>query len=118
MKTIANIIWILFGGLALFLSWLFIGLFLCITIIGLPFGVQCFKYAMLSLAPFGKKVDINFKKYFVSNLLWLVFFGWEMFIGYFVAGALCCITIVGIPAGLQVFKLSKLSIAPFGATVN
>lgn len=117
MKIVANIVWILFGGLALFFSWLIVGIFLCITVIGFPFGIQCFKYAKLSLAPFGKKVELNFKKFFVSNLLWLIFFGWGMFVCYFVSGLLCCLTIIGIPAGIQVFKLSKLSIAPFGAKI-
>jgi len=118
MKIAANVIWIIFGGLITSLAWLIAGVLLCITIIGLPFGIQCFQYAGLSLAPFGKSVDLDFKKYLVSNLLWLIFFGWEMFVCYVIAGCLCCVTVIGIPAGVQVFKLSKLSFAPFGAKIN
>ena len=118
MKVIGNIIWFLFGGLFTALAWVLIGIFLCITIVFFPFGIQCFKYAKLSLAPFGKSVNLNFEKYFISNVLWLIFFGWEMFLAYVVAGCLCCITIIGIPAGIQAFKFSKLSFAPFGAKIN
>ena len=118
MKLLGNIIWFLFGGLVTALAWFIVGLLLCITIIGFPFGIQCFKYAGLSLAPFGKNVELNFGRYFISNLLWLIFFGWEMFLGYLIAGALCCVTLVGIPAGIQAFKFSKLSLAPFGAKIN
>ena len=118
MRLIGNIVWIIFGGIFTAIAWIFVGLILCITIIGVPYGIQCFKYAKLSFAPFGKKVDLNFGKYFVSNLLWLIFFGWEMFLCYLCAGCLCCISIVGIPAGIQAFKFSKLSLAPFGAKIN
>lgn len=118
MKLLGNIIWIIFGGLFTALAWLIVGLLLCITIIGIPLGKQCFKFAKLSLAPFGKKVKLNFGKHPIANLLWLIIFGWGMFIGYLVSGIACCITLIGIPAGLQAFKFSILALAPFGAKVN
>ena len=118
MKLIANIIWFIFGGLWLGLSWAILGVLLCITIIGIPFGKQCFKAAKLTFAPFGKKVNTNFDKHPVANILWAIFFGWEMALGYLAAGVICCITIIGIPMGLQAFKLMKLAFLPFGSTVS
>ena len=118
MRTIGNIIWILLGGLWLALGWLIFGLLLCITIIGIPLGTQCFKAAKLTLAPFGKVVNLNFGKHPIANLIWVILCGWEMAIGYLVAGLVCCITIVGIPFGLQAFKMMKLAFFPFGATVR
>lgn len=118
MKLIANIIWFIFGGLWLGLSWAFLGVLLCITIIGIPFGKQCFKAAKLTFAPFGKRVNVHFDKHPVANVLWAVFFGWEMALGYLASGVICCITIIGIPLGLQSFKLMKLAFLPFGASVS
>lgn len=117
MKLIANIIWFIFGGLWLGLSWALLGLLLCITIIGIPLGTQCFKAAKLTFAPFGKKVTCNFDKHPVANIIWAVLVGWEMALGYLFSGIICCITIIGIPLGLQSFKLMKLAFLPFGATV-
>ena len=118
MRLIANIIWIIFGGLITAIAWLVVGLILCVTIIGIPLGKQCFKFAKLSLAPFGKKVKLDFGKHPVANVIWLLLFGWEMFLGYLFAGVACCVTLIGIPAGIQAFKFSVLAIAPFGAKIN
>ncbi len=118
MRLVGNIIWFLFGGLILAILWLVLGLLLCITIVGIPFGVQCFKVAGLVVAPFGKCVETRFDKHPVANLLWAILFGWELAIGFLVAGILNCITIVGIPLGLQSFKFMKLAFLPFGATVK
>ena len=118
MKTLANVIWFIFGGLWLGLAWAFLGLLLCITIIGIPLGKQCFKAATLTFAPFGKKVVSNFSKHPVANIIWLLVCGWEMAIGYLVSGLICCVTIIGIPLGLQSFKLMTLAFLPFGATIR
>lgn len=118
MKTLANIIWILFGGIFIALGWLITGAILFITIIGIPFALQCFKFAGLTLAPFGKKVNTNFGKHPIINVVWLILFGWAMALGYIVSGIIQCITIIGIPLGLQSFKFAKLGLLPFGATVN
>ena len=118
LNFLANIIWIILGGLASALAWCFVGLILCITIVGIPLGKQCFKFAGVYFAPFGKKVKLNFSKHPVANVLWLIFFGWEMCVALFAASVLCCITIIGIPAGIQAFKLCTLSIAPFGADIT
>ncbi len=118
MKLIGNILWFLFTGLVTAIGWFFLGLFWCITIIGIPFGLQCFKYAKLSLAPFGKTVNTNFGKHPIANILWLVLGGFGMVLSFAFTGLLWCITIIGIPFGKQCFKFAALSVAPFGATVS
>lgn len=118
MKTLANIIWFIFGGLWLGLAWAFLGILLCITIIGIPLGKQCFKAAKLTFMPFGKKVVTHFEKHPIANIIWILVCGWEMAIGYLTSGIICCITIIGIPLGLQAFKLTALALLPFGATVK
>lgn len=118
MRLIGNILWFILGGLWLGLSWVVLGLLLCITIIGIPFGKQCFKAAKLSFFPFGKKVNWNIAKHPIANVLWAIFIGWEMAVGYFVFGLINCVTIIGIPNGIQSFKMMKLALCPFGAKVT
>lgn len=118
LSVLGNIIWLIFGGLITSLGWLLVGIILCITIIGIPFGKQCFKFAALSLTPFGKEVNTNFGKHPIMNLIWLILFGWEMFLGYIASGLVLCITIIGIPFGVQIFKLSVLALFPFGAKIE
>ncbi|MBQ9748030.1 MAG: YccF domain-containing protein [Clostridia bacterium] len=115
MRTIGNIIWFLLGGLITGLAWFLVGLVLCITVVGIPFGIQCFKFAKISFTPFGKKVHTEFEEHPIMNIIWLILFGWEFALTYLACGVLCCITIVGIPFGLQAFKLMKLAVFPFGA---
>ena len=117
MRVLANIIWILFGGLWLALLWLAVGLLLCITIVGIPLGLQCFKMAKLSLAPYGKKVVLNLKAHPIANTIWAIVGGWEMALAYLFAGIINCITIIGIPHGIQCLKMMKLAFFPFGAKV-
>ena len=117
MKTIGNILWFLLIGLWSAIGYALIGLVLCITIIGIPFGKQCFKMAKLVLTPFGKSVKTNFDKHPIANIVWLLLAGWEMAIGFIVMGLIFCITIIGIPFGKQCFKLAKLSFIPFGANL-
>ncbi len=118
MKTLANIIWFIFGGIWLGLAWAFAGLLLCLTIIGIPLGKQCFKASALTFAPFGKKVVPNFSRHPIANIIWILVAGWEMAIGYFMSGLICCATIIGIPLGLQSFNLMVLAFVPFGATIR
>lgn len=117
MKTLGNILWLLLTGLWLGISYALLGLIWCITIIGIPFGKQCFKLAGLIFWPFGKDVDLNFAKHAILNILWIIFGGLGLCIGFFFSGILWCITIIGIPFGKQCFKFAKLSLMPFGATV-
>lgn len=108
----------IFGGLFSAIGWFLLGLILCITIIGIPFGKQCFKVSKLMLAPFGKKVDTNFSSHPIINVIWAILFGWEMALSNILCGVVYCITIIGIPFGKQWFKFAKLSFIPFGAVVE
>lgn len=118
MSTLGNILWFLLIGLWTGLSWFLLGAFYCITIIGIPIGLQSFKLGELSLFPFGKKVTCsdNSGSIFL-NVLWILLGGWVLSLEYLFYGLLCCITIIGIPFGNQCFKLMKLSFLPFGAKI-
>ena len=120
LKTIGNIVWVLFGGIIMSIMWAISGIILCVSIIGIPFGIQCFKIAGLVLWPFGKEIELgNFGVGgLLFNILWLIFFGWEFAVTHFFIGLIFCVTIIGIPFGLQHFKLAKLSLLPFGAEIN
>lgn len=118
MKTVANILWIIFGGLVLSIFWAVVGVILCLTIVGIPFGKQCFKFADLMLFPFGRKVVYGDSTVSVLlNILWIAVFGLNLALWSLVIGLLWCATIVGIPIGLQVIKFAKLSLMPFGAKI-
>ena len=119
VNFLCNVIWFIFAGIWLTLAWALVGVLWCVTIVGIPIGVQCFKVARLALAPFGTEVEYG--GHFGSlllNVLWIVFGGLELCIVALVAGAVCCITIVGIPAGIQSFKFAKLALMPFGSSVR
>ena len=118
MSFIGNLIWFILVGFLGGLAWLVIGLLWCISIVGIPVGLQCFKFASLSFFPFGK--EIYYSENAVSlilNILWLIFGGIELAITYCVVGAMLCMTIIGIPFGLQCFKIARLAIMPFGANI-
>ena len=117
MKFLGNLVWFIFGGLIGAIAYFLLGLIWCITIIGIPFGRQCFKLAKLTLSPFGKKVDTNFGSHPIANLIWFIFGGEIMALAYILVGFVFCITIIGIPFGKQSFKLAVLSAFPFGAKV-
>ena len=119
VNFLCNVIWFIFVGIWLTLAWALVGVLWCVTIVGIPIGVQCFKVARLALAPFGTEVEYG--GHFGSlllNVLGIVFGGLELCIVALVAGAVCCITIVGIPAGIQSFKFAKLALMPFGSSVR
>ncbi len=113
-----NVLWFIFGGFFSFLTWIVAGIFLCVTIIGIPFGLQAFKIGVFVLFPFGKdSVPSNNTLttcQVVGNVFWIIFFGIWIAISNFFFGILCFITIIGIPFGYQFFKIAKLGLAPFG----
>ena len=118
MSILGNIIWFIFGGLISGLSWCVAGLLWCITIVGIPIGVQCFKIAALTFFPFRKEVEYGGGAgSLILNILWLVISGLPLAIEHLVFGLILCITIVGIPFGLQQFKLAKLALMPFGTVI-
>ena len=119
MSCLGNIIWFIFGGFIMGISWLFVGFLWCITIIGIPIGVQCFKFASLAFFPFGKEVQYGGGAgSLILNILWLVLGGIPLAIEAALLGLIFCATIIGIPFGYQCFKIAKLSLMPFGATVT
>ena len=118
MKLIGNLLWFVLVGFWGALLYLVAGLLLCVTIIGIPFGIQCIKIAMLVVWPFGKNIHSNFGKHPIINIIWCLFLGWEIAIGYLVAGLILTITIIGIPFGKQCFKIMQLSFVPFGADID
>ncbi len=118
MRLIGNLIWFLFTGFLSCVTWSLAGLLFCLTVIGIPFGLQCFKIARLLLWPIGHTVSTRFSAHPIANLIWIVLFGWELCIGYAVSGLLYSITIIGIPFGRQCFKLAELALCPFGAVIH
>ena len=119
LSFIGNILWFVAIGLISGLAWLFFGILWCLTIVGIPVGMQCFKMAGLSFFPFGKEILYTGSTFsFLINVLWILLCGWELALYYLTCGGICCLTIVGIPAGLQCFKMAKLALMPFGAIVK
>lgn len=121
MNVLLNIIWLVLGGFLIFVEYVIASLLLMITIIGIPFGFQTFKLAGLALLPFGKEVRTETQSvgclYLIMNVLWLIFGGIAICISHLIFGLILCITIIGIPFGLQHFKLAGLALAPFGKTI-
>ena len=118
MGCLGNLLWFIFGGFISGLSWTLTGCLWCITIIGIPVGMQCFKFAALSFFPFGKEVRYGGGAgSFLLNLIWLIVSGLPLAIESALIGVVLCITVIGIPFGLQQFKLAKLALMPFGSEV-
>ena len=111
MNLIGNIIWVVFGGLVL-----------CLTIVGIPFGLKVMRLGLFALWPFGGEVVQGDKPMgclsLLLNVLWIVFGGIEVALGHLTMGVIFCITIIGIPFGLQHFKLMVLALMPFGHEVK
>lgn len=118
MGCLGNILWFIFGGFLSGLSWLLAGILWCVTIIGIPIGLQCFKFAGLAFFPFGKTVVYGGGAVsLIANIIWLIVSGIPMAVGNALIGCILCITIIGIPFGKQFFKIAKLALMPFGASV-
>lgn len=122
MKTLGNLLWLLFGGLLIALFYFLVGLLMCITLIGIPFGIQLFKFGRYSLWPFGHElVDGPGEPGCVSvamDLIWILTGWWEVSLFHLVFGLLFCLTIVGIPWGLQHFKMILPALIPFGKEIK
>ena len=121
MNLFGNIIWLIFGGLMAALGYLLGGIVLCITVIGVLWGLQCFKLAGLVLWPFGKKIISDSDNMgclnIFFNLIWILCGGLYTAIVHIVMGAILCLTIIGIPWGKQHFKLVEISLMPFGKRI-
>ncbi len=118
MSTFGNLIWLIFGGLIAALGYIIAGLVLCLTIVGIPFGMQSIKIGISSLTPFGKEVvesdNANSTLRVIFNIIWLVLFGWEIALAHLLSAIVLAITIIGIPFAKQHIKLIPLALFPFG----
>ena len=122
MKFIGNILWIALGGIFISLYYALMGLLFCLTIIGIPFGMQLFKMAGFARWPFGHEVTSGPSDTgclsILMNIIWIVFGGIEIAIAHVGLGIFFCITIIGIPFGIQHFKMALLALMPFGKNIS
>lgn len=118
MSFLGNIIWMIFGGFIAGLGYILGGLLVCLTIVGIPFGVQAIKLGIATMTPFGRQIVPNESASrpvpLILNIGWAVLFGWEIALAHLIHGLILYITIIGIPFGQQHFKLIPLALAPFG----
>lgn len=121
MSLLGNIVWFVFGGFFAAVGYFFGGIVLCITVVGIPFGLMSFRMAGAVLAPFGKEIveipDANSPLRVLFNIVWLLLFGWELALNHLIFAAILGITIIGIPFAIQHLKLIPLSLFPFGRTL-
>ncbi len=128
MSTIGNIIWILLGGIWMSLGWVAAGVIMHLTVIGIPWGRSCFVIAGFTLYPFGHEAvsrkevrgrdDVGTGSVgMAGNIVWLLLAGWWLALGHLVAGLTTCLTVIGIPFGIQHFKLAGVSLMPIGKTI-
>lgn len=120
MNLLGNLLWFILGGFVASVLWMVAGLLSCLTIIGIPFGFQCFKLAGFVLTPFGRVVETGRFGMggLIGNLLWILLLGWELAVTHVVLGVLFSVTIIGIPFGRQHFKMAELALVPFGARIR
>jgi len=121
MNILGNIIWIVFGGLAIAIEYLLAGFAMMITIVGIPFGIQSIKLGLLAIWPFGAHIRETPQQWgclsLGMNVLWFFIGGVWIFLTHIAFGLLLCITIVGIPFGRMHFRLARLALSPFGKEV-
>ena len=121
MNIILNIIWLVFGGIMIAIEYVISSVAMMMTIIGIPFGLQTLKLAALALWPFGTQiVDAGWPSGCVAglmNVIWWFLGGIVIALTHLVWGIIFCITIIGIPFGLQHFKLMRFALFPFGNSI-
>ncbi len=121
MSTLGNIIWLLFGGILIAIEYLSASIILFVSIIGIPFGMQTIKLALVALWPFDKEIrtkgDGGGCLSILMNLIWIFIGGIYISITHLLFGILFAITIIGFPFGKQHFKLAALALTPFGKEV-
>ena len=121
MSTLGNILWFILGGFLVALMYFAAGLLMCITIIGIPFGLQLMKIGVLALAPFGKNVTTKENAGCLSigfSVLWILCGWWETALVHLALAAIFAITIIGIPFAKAHWRLMKMSFMPFGLTTK
>jgi uncharacterized membrane protein YccF (DUF307 family) len=121
VRVILNILWLVLAGIWLAIGYVVAGLLLCITIIGIPFGWQSFKLAGYALWPFGRTLVPSQTRHkglsVVANILWFILAGWWLALVHLLAGALLCLTIIGIPLGIASIKMAGAALVPFGKEI-
>ena len=121
MRVVLNILWLVLAGVWLAIGYVVAGLLLCITIIGIPFGLQSFKLAGYAVWPFGRTLVPSESQHrglrMVANFLWFVLAGWWLALLHVLAGVLLCLTIIGIPLGIASFKMAGAALVPFGKEI-
>lgn len=122
MKFIGNILWLVLGGLIVALYYFLVGLVFCVTIIGIPFGYQLMKMGVFALWPFGREIKPDTNDggclSIIMNVIWIFVGGIEIASIHAFFGLLCCLTIIGIPFGVQHFKMTLLAVVPFGKKIE
>jgi len=120
MRFVLNVVWLIFGGLALVMGYLVAGVLCCMLIVTIPFGIAAFRIALYALWPFGRTVvdaPTAGVGSALGNIIWLLLAGLWITIGHFVAGVVLCVTVIGIPLGLAHFKLMPVSLMPLGKQI-
>jgi len=121
MSILLNILWFLFGGFLVSLAYILGGILLCVTIIGIPFGIQCFKLSILGMAPFGKEIRETEPPggalAVIMNVIWIILPGLELALIHLFLAAFFAVTIIGLPFAAQHLKMTRLAILPFGFRV-
>ena len=121
MSILMNILWLLLGGICIAVEYVVASLGMMVTIIGIPFGFQTLKLSLLALCPFGKEIQTTPQASgcisVIMNILWILIGGIWISLSHLVFGVVLCITVIGMPFGLQHFKLAKLALTPFGKTI-
>jgi uncharacterized membrane protein YccF (DUF307 family) len=124
MKTLGNIIWLVFGGFFMGLGWWLAGALAGITIIGIPWAKSCFVIGQFAFWPFGKEArdrtgdDIGTGSLgFIGNVIWFLVAGFWLALGHLTSAVACFITIIGIPFAFQHIKLAGIALAPIGKTI-
>ena len=121
MNLLLNILWLFFGGLLLSVQWLVAGLLSIILLITIPFSTGCFTMGGACLTPFGKKVvlkeEMGKKPRPISAFFWIILIGLWLAISHLIVGIVACLTFLGIPFGIQHFKLMKVAFNPYKYTL-
>ena len=121
MNVLLNIVWLIFGGIVTAVEYFISSILMMITIVGIPFGLQTLKMATMALWPFGKKVVTTDSSggclTVLMNIIWILVGGIWICLSHLAFGLFLCITIIGIPFGVQHFKLAGLALTPFGKSI-
>ena len=120
MRTLGNVLWLVLAGFWLALGYTVAGVLACLTVVGIPFGIAAFRLAGFVLWPFGRTVVFKRKAgvwSLLGNIIWILLLGWELAVGHLVAGALLCLTVVGIPFGVACWKMVPLALLPLGREI-